>query len=48
MFENRAPGFRRQPITYDYHNLRVAATQGEIMSKYNLIQKLKINLIYIV
>ncbi|KAL5239743.1 hypothetical protein ACI65C_007153 [Semiaphis heraclei] len=27
MFENRAPGFRRQPITYDYHNLRVAATQ---------------------
>lgn len=29
IFENRAPGFRRQPITYDYHNLRVAATQGK-------------------
>lgn len=31
MFENRAPGFRRQPITYDYHNLRVAATQSNKM-----------------
>lgn len=29
IFENRAPGYRRQPITYDYHNLRVAATQGK-------------------
>lgn len=33
MFENRAPGFRRQPITYDYHNLRVAATQGMINNR---------------
>lgn len=30
MFENRVPSFRRQPITYDYNNLRVAATQGKI------------------
>lgn len=39
IFENRAPGFRRQPITYDYHNLRVAATQGKnrfIMHKNDL------------
>lgn len=34
MFENRAPGFRRQPITYDYHNLRIAATQGKINRKF--------------
>ncbi|XP_050429624.1 protein bicaudal C homolog 1 [Adelges cooleyi] len=27
MFENRAPGFRRQPINYDYQNLRVTAAQ---------------------
>jgi len=34
IFENRAPGFRRQPITYDYHNLRVAATQGTFKVKF--------------
>lgn len=37
MFENRAPGFRRQPITYDYHNLRVAATQGMINRRFKQI-----------
>lgn len=34
MFENRAPGYRRQPIAYDYHNLRVAATQGTFNIKF--------------
>lgn len=34
MFENCVPGFRRQPITYDYNNLRIAATQGKVCIKY--------------